>query len=79
MPPDKKKPPARDRRLSEGVSPGGFDTSEHTVNFPLSQLRSRPIGPGELTELRAIFWRQAALGHRLPAEIGVIVITGGRV
>ena len=79
MPPDKRKPPARDRRLSESVSLGGFDSSDPTVNFPISQLRPRPIGPGELAALRAIFWRQAALGHRLPAEIGVIVITGGRV
>ena len=78
MPPDKRKPPAQDRRLSEGVSPGGFDTSEHLVKFSISQLRPRPIGPGELAALRAIFWRQAALGHRLPAEIGVIVLEGGR-
>ncbi len=30
-----------------------------------------------LTEVRAIWWRQAAQGHRLPAEIGVIVVAGG--
>ncbi len=30
-----------------------------------------------LTEVRRLWWRQAALGHRLPAEIDVIVISGG--
>ena len=29
-------------------------------------------------ELRAVWWHQAALGHRLPAEPGVIVIDGRR-
>ena len=79
MPPDKRKPPARDRRLSEGVLLGGFDSSEHTVNFPISQLLPRPVRPDEIPELRALWWRQAALGHRLPAEIGVIMLQGGRV
>ncbi len=35
-----------------------------------------PTGP-QLAEARALWWRQAALGHRLPAEIGVIAIEGG--
>ena len=77
MPPDKRKPPARDRRLSEGVLLGGFDSSEHNLSIPVSQLRPRPIGPGELAELRLMWWRQASAGHRLPAERGVIVIEGG--
>ena len=77
MPPDKRKPPARDRRLSEGVLLGGFDTSDHSLGILTSQLRPRPIGSGELASLRALWWRQAALGHRLPAEIGVIVLEGG--
>ena len=46
--------------------------------FQTKKTHARPIGPGELAALRAIFWRQAALGHRLPAEIGVIVLEGGR-
>ncbi len=79
MAPDKRKPPARDRRLSEGVLLGGFDTSDHSLDIPVSQLRPRPIGPGEVAHLRALWWRQAALGHRLPAEIGVIAIEGGRI
>ena len=28
-------------------------------------------------EVRAIWWRQVATGHRLPAERGIIVIDGG--
>ncbi len=44
----------------------------------VAQLVPRDIRPDEVPELRAIFWRQAALGHRLPAEIGVIVLEGGR-
>ncbi len=30
-----------------------------------------------LSEVRCLWWRQAALGHRLPAERDVIVIEGG--
>ncbi len=79
VPPDKKKPPAGDRRLSKGVLLGGFDTSDHSLSIPVSQLRPRPVRPDELPDLRAIFWRQARLGHRLPAEAEIIVIEGGRV
>ncbi len=28
--------------------------------------------------LRALWWHQHRLGHRLPAELGVILIDGGR-
>ena len=31
-----------------------------------------------LTEVRAVWWRQAALGHRLPAERRVVLLEGGR-
>jgi hypothetical protein len=48
-----------------------------SLEVEIDQLRSRPIAPGELAALRAIFWRQAALGRRLPAEAGVILIRGG--
>ena len=78
MPPDKKKPPARDRRLSEGVEVAGVDTSNHSLEFPTSQLVPRPVRAHESPELRALWWRQAALGHRLPAELDVIVIEGDR-
>ncbi len=30
-----------------------------------------------LDDLRQLWWRQTALGHRLPAEPGVILIDGG--
>ncbi len=61
----------------EFVSLGSGDNSDTNLEIPLSQLRPRPIGPGELASLRATWWRQASTGHRLPAEIGVIVIAGG--
>ena len=79
MPPDKREPrPAGDGRGSQKIiALGSGDISDHILNIPLSQLRHRPIGPGELATLRAIFWRQAGDGHRLPAKNGVIVIEGG--
>ena len=57
---------------------GGRDNPSHTSFINIAQLVPRPIGPGEIAQLRAMWWRQAALGHRLPAEIGVITIEGGR-
>ena len=44
----------------------------------IAQLVHCDVRLDELPELRALWWRQAALGHRLPAEQGIIVITGGR-
>ena len=42
-------------------------------------LRTAPnIEPDEVTEARSMWWRQAALGHRMPAEPGVILISGER-
>ncbi len=80
MPPDKKKPPARDRRLPEDdVEVAGVDGSDHSLEIPTSQLLPRPVRPDEIPELRAIFWRQVALGHRLPAELGMILLEGGWV
>ncbi len=52
------------------------DTSR-TAFIDIAQLVPCPIRPDEIPELRALWWRQAALGHRLPAETGVIVVEGG--
>ena len=49
----------------------------HTVDIEIAQLVPRPVRPDEIPELRAIWWRQAAQGHRLPAERGIIVLDGG--
>ena len=49
------------------------------ASIEFAQLVPRPVRPDEILELRSIYWRQAALGHRLPAEIGVIVVEGGAV
>ena len=43
----------------------------------IAQLVPRPVRPDEIPELRALWWNQAGAGHRLPAEIDVIVIEGG--
>ena len=48
-----------------------------TALIKFTQLVSRPVRPDEIPELRAMWWRQVGLGHRLPAEIGVIVVEGG--
>ena len=81
MPPDKRRPRpgGNGRGPLEIIAAGSGDGSDHTLDIPISQLRHRPIGPGELASLRALWWRQAGAGHRLPAEIGVIVIEGGAI
>ena len=48
------------------------------IEIEVADLVPRPVRADEIPELRSIYWRQAALGHRLPAEFGVIVIEGGR-
>ena len=50
----------------------------HAIFVDVAQLIPRPIRADEIPELRAMWWRQARLGLRLPAEFGVIVIEGGR-
>ncbi len=42
----------------------------HTVPFP-------SLSTSAILDARAIWWRQKAQGHRLPAELGVILIDGG--
>ncbi len=79
-PPDKRRgPPGGGDPSSENVATGNGDNLDSNLEIPLSQLHRRPIGPGDLARLRAIWWNLAALGHRLPAEIDVIVIEGGAV
>ncbi len=64
---------------SEFIAVDNSDGSHHSLEIPVSQLQHRPIAPGEIATLRAMWWRQAARGHRLPAEIDVIVVEGGAV
>ncbi len=81
MPPDKRRPRPGGigRGPLESIAAVNSDNSDHSLEIPLSQLRHRPIGPGELAALRAVWWNQVALGHRLPAELNIIVIEGGAV
>ncbi len=79
-PPDKRRaPPGGSGASSKIIAPVNSDGSDYTVGIEFAQLAPRAVRPDEIRELRAIFWRHAALGHRLPAEIGVIVIAGGAI
>ncbi len=62
----------------ETIALGSGDRSEDRTHLDLAQLLPRPVRPDETPELRALWWRQAAAGFRLPAERGVIVLEGGR-
>ena len=48
------------------------------IEIDFADLVPRPVRADEILDLRELWWRQVALGHRLPAEIGVIVIEGSR-
>jgi hypothetical protein len=52
--------------------PPDFDPDEHPI------LAHHWFGL-ELRDGREIFWNYVRLGHRLPADHGVIVIDGGRL
>ncbi len=77
MPPDKERAPPGGSGASSKFIAVNSDGSDTTVDLPVSQLLPRDVRPDDLPELRSIYWRQAALGRRLPAEINVIVIEGG--
>lgn len=80
MPPDKRKgPPGGDGPSRKSAAADHCDKANNTRLIPLSQLHSRPVHPDELPELRRLWWSQASAGHRLPAELGVIVVEGGAV
>ena len=53
------------------------ENPSHTSFVNVADLVPRPVRADEILELRRIYWRQAALGLRLPAERGVIVLEGG--
>ena len=78
MPPDERRaPPGGSGASSKIIAAVNNDGSDHTVGIEFAQLLPRNVRPEEIPELRAVWWRQAALGHRLPAERDVIVIEGG--
>ena len=77
MPPEKRRaPPGGSDAPSERLTAVNSDGSDHSLEILTSQMVPHPVRPDEIPELRAIFWRQVVLGHRLPAEIDVIVIEG---
>ncbi len=79
MPPEKRRAPPGGSRGAplKSIALGSNDRPDNTVDLPVSQLVPRRVRPDEIPELRALWWRQAALGHRLPAERGLIVLPGG--
>ncbi len=48
------------------------------IDLPLDSLIPRPMRSDEVPHVRRVWWRQAALGHRMPAESGLILFEGGR-
>ncbi len=69
--------PRQGSSASKTIALGSNDGSDHSLEISFSQLHHRPIGPGELASLRAMWWSQVGAGHHMPAEIDVIVIEGG--
>jgi hypothetical protein len=45
---------------------------------PVDQLVPRSMRREEARDVRRVWWNQARLGYRLPAEPGMILIEGGR-
>ena len=79
MPPKKREtPPGGSGASSKIIAAVKRDGSETTTDLLVSQLVPRDVRPDEIPELRAIYWRQAALGYRLPAERDVILIEGSK-
>ena len=76
-------PDGRNPRPGEGAGASGTELSgskqhpEYITHLDPAQLIPRPVRADEIPELRALWWRQRALGHRLPAEAGIIAIKGG--
>ena len=59
---------------------GRTNTPSPSVQQALSTFllgEPRQMRPDELAEVRALWWRLAAQGIRLPAEVGVIAMRGG--
>ena len=80
MPPKKRRgarPGCNGRTPQKPIAQDSGDGSEDSLKILVSQLVPRPVRPDEIPELRAMWWRQARLGFRLPAELAVIVIDGG--
>jgi len=62
--------------MKEGPTKG--PRGVHSENRKTSYTPRRPEFQADLPELRRIWWRIVATGDRLPPEVGVIVIEGGR-
>jgi hypothetical protein len=60
-----------------GVHPYGSGHLEATPARSLDQGFTEFLSEPELRSVRRVWWNQRALGFRLPAERGVVVLPGG--
>ena len=60
-----------ERRNSDPDLPANFDPTEHPI-LAVHWFGVHPHG------VSALWWRFAGLGHRLPAQPGIILLDGGR-
>ncbi len=78
MPPNKRRgAPGRNGPSPKDIAAVNGDEPDTSLEIPVCQLVARPVHLDEIPELRAMWWRLAAQGIRLPAEVGVIAIRGG--
>ena len=71
--------PGAGSSASKEIAEVNSDGSDNNLEIDRAQMAPRHVRPDELPALRALWWRQAGLGHHLPPEIDVIVIPGGAV
>ena len=51
---------------------------ERYFRVPVDQLVPRSFRPDEMRDIREVWWTQIRLGHRMPPERDIILLTGGR-
>ncbi len=61
--------------LPNGGGALGTGDNEDLVPFAVATKDTEPL---RVAESRRIWWEQAKLGNRLPAEPGIILLLGGR-
>ena len=73
-------------RVVSGIPRRGLQVSikSRAPIQPIPESEAEALAYGEalptgsqLAETRTLWWRQTALGHRLPAETNIIVMEGG--
>lgn len=70
-------PEVVDRGAPERVMLGGADPQDSIPHRPLDQQFTEYLTEPELRAVRAVWWNLKAAGVDLPAERGVIALSGG--